>query len=418
MDEGPSDAQILARSLAIGALGLLAMGFVIYADRAAKPADHALASLPIPEMPAVDDAPTLEPIEITDAMRRKGIHECNPPDPLGLGPYRPYRNVRHGRLTMPQKGGHTDDGGYDVLVHFHGHEPVRKTVVQVSRGVSYVGVDKGLGSGPYATAFKLPGAFPNVLKSIESALKAESGNDRAHIRHLALTAWSAGYGAVNEILKHGDDRIDAVVLLDGLHAAWKPGVKRTSDAKSASPSTIQPIFDFARRALRGEKIFVFTHSEVDPVDYPSTRQTADLLLAELSQKRTPVAPSDRPFPLTGTADSAGFHVWSYAGRDQKAHCDHIRHMARVLGEVLEREWKTPLMDRSVPPTKAPKLGSPDAGAPAVLELETEDESLPSTDDAPRAAASETPSPQRVDTGGLEPVPLTPPSTQEEEPPQK
>lgn len=324
---------------------------------------------PPPEVSAPVEPPRREPEKISAVLRKKGFHECNPHDPVGLGPYAPYRTIAMGgRFTAPQKGGHTADWGYDVLVHFHGHEPLRKTLVQVSRGIVYVGFDKGLGSGPYSNAFPSPDQFEGVYRSITAALRDHAGTERAHIRHLALSAWSAGYGAINEILEYEEDDIDAVVLLDGLHAGWNPatrGMKRRPKGVAAvSAAPIQPVFDFARRAMKGEKIFVFTHSHVDPVDYPATDVTADLMLSELGLKRTPVK-STAPYGMTGRVDVKGFHLWTYAGHDEMSHCDHIGHISAVLQDVLEKQWKTPLMDRDVPPTPAPVLGGgdEDAGSP-------------------------------------------------------
>ncbi len=299
---------------------------------------------------------TMEPI--TAALRAHGYHECNPHDPIGLGPYDPYRNVRvRGRMLIPQSGGHTDDMGFDVLIHFHGHEPIRKTLVQVARGISFVGIDLGIMSGPYMKAFQTPGTFDTLLQSVESALRDKTGDDRAHIRNLGLSAWSAGYGAVNEILKEGDHGIDAVILLDGLHTGFDPSVPEMPGRKRPlSPANIAPILDFAREAKNGKKLFVFTHSSIDPVTYPSTTRTANLVLEELSLSRTPVPEANVPFPLTGRADYQGFHLWSYEGRDTKAHCQHIRFIGPIVRDILEPRWDTPYMDRDVPYTKAPKLG--------------------------------------------------------------
>ena len=299
---------------------------------------------------------------LSDELRKKGFHECYPPDPLGLGPYAPFKNLSMGRIAIPQRGGHTADMGYDVLIQFHGHSPVRKTLVQVARGVVYVGIDRGFGSGPYSDAFGNPDVFKTLLGSIEATLKHSSGDPRAHIRHLALSAWSAGYGAVNEILKHGDDRIDAVVLLDGLHAAWNPAA-RSHDAGVTSLSSLPltPTFLFAKKALAGEKLFLFTHSEVVPEGYPSTHQTADLLLHDLGLTRTEVDPGNDRFGQTGTVDEKGFHLWSFRGANEEAHCSHITYIARALW-LLEDAWDTPAMDRDVPPTPAPVLGGPSAGS--------------------------------------------------------
>ena len=284
-----------------------------------------------------------------------------------------------------------------------------------------MGIDKGVGSGLYSEPFKKPKRFSALRRSIVTALRQHTGDRRAHIRHLALSAWSAGYGAINEILKHGSDGIDAVVLLDGLHAGWnRTHPRRDGTIRSASIANIAPTVVFARRAMAGEKIFIFTHSSVDPVDYPSTSLTADLLLAELGQQRKPVARSGDRFYQTGTVDVRGLHVWSYRGTDELAHCAHIPLIARAVRDVLEKVWDTPPMDRSVPPTPAPKLGPAESD-----EGETEDEPQDlvlfdglSAEEPGVVEALETDAPQAseeaMDTAGLEPIPLGPSDPPDEE----
>ena len=87
--------------------------------------------------------------------------------------------------------------------------------------------------------------------------------------------------------------------------------------------------------MQGEKLFVFTHSYVDPVSYPSTALTAKLLLNELGLKREVV---DLPAGLLtqdGAVDRAGLHVWSYRGHDEMSHCAHISLIARALRDILD-----------------------------------------------------------------------------------
>src|SRR5690606_19590748 len=304
--------------------------------------------------------PSAEPL--SEALRGKGFHECNPHDPIGLGPYSPYRKLRMGRIAIPQRGGHTPDYGYDVLMHCHGHEPLRKTLVQVARGVTYVGIDRGVGSGPYTAAFSDPKRFPKLLASITRNLREHSGQPKAHIRHLALSAWSAGYGAVNRILKHKPEGVDAVVLLDGLHAAWKPGAAHHSKPSDVDPLFIRPIFDFAARAKRGQGIFYLTHSQVEPEGgYPSVKLTTATLLEELGLNLEPVEPTQADeFGLIGRATSGGLHVLSYAGNREYAHCSHLSHIRGALN-VIETLWKTPALDRGVPNTPAPQLRAAEPG---------------------------------------------------------
>jgi len=367
---GPTDGELYRRGVSIALVAVA--GVALVTGLRAGPVSKAssffrrfaapqAAAAPVEAKPE-PAAKRLEAERLDDELRKKGFHECFPHDPIGLGPYTPFKNLSMGRIALPQVGGHTADMGYDVMIHFHGHSPVRKTLVQVARGMVYVGIDKGLGSGPYSDAFGNPDVFNGLLKSVEAALKKHSGDSRAHIRHLTLSAWSAGYGAVNEILKYGDERIDAVVLLDGLHAAWNPAA-RSHDAGLSSLSSLplQPTFRFAKKAAAGEKIFIFTHSEVVPETYPSTRQTADLLLAELGVTRAAVFPGEERFGQTSAADEKGFHLWGFRGSNEHAHCSHIPHIERAL-HMLEEAWHTPAMDRNVPFTPAPVLGLPDGGS--------------------------------------------------------
>ena len=61
--------------------------------------------------------PKLTIAPLTDELRDKGFSECNPYDPIDLGPYSFYERVSLGRMLIPQKGGHTADMGYDVVIH-------------------------------------------------------------------------------------------------------------------------------------------------------------------------------------------------------------------------------------------------------------------------------------------------------------
>ena len=57
------------------------------------------------------------------------------PDP-GWGKYDKWQNVSIGQMVAPTKGGITKSGGFDLLIHFHGHEPIRKEFVKTANGVA------------------------------------------------------------------------------------------------------------------------------------------------------------------------------------------------------------------------------------------------------------------------------------------
>jgi len=308
----------------------------------------------LPGKSKILELPSYPPVEpLTDELRKKGFHECNPHDPLGLGPYGPYQHVSWGRMLIPQKGGSTPDRGFDVIIHFHGADPVRKLLVQSARGVALVLVDLGTGGGPYARAFGGPKSFPKLKESIESALKKHCNDEKAHIRHLALSSWSAGYTAIDRILMQKHDDFDSIVILDGLHGVWKQNARREQNVDSVDPLGIERATQFAKRAFKGEKTFVLTHSNVDPGTYPSTGVTANLLLREVGLRAKTFDPNSNRFGQTSGVDEKGLHVWGFRGNEEKAHCSQIMQMPRIVGDIIEPTWDTPPMDRSVPSTPVP-----------------------------------------------------------------
>ncbi|MBN2192621.1 MAG: hypothetical protein JW751_07370 [Polyangiaceae bacterium] len=388
------DAPVYWRALGLAAVAVAVVGLAAAATRppavrlASPPSAVPVASVTAAATVPSAVAPRRVP-EITAEERRHGFHACNPPDRIGLGPYRSYVRTSQGRMAIPQRGGMTLDHGYDVLVHFHGADPVRKTVVQASRGIVYVAIDKGLGSGPYSDAFKLPDAWQTLKRSIDAELKRHTADPAAHVRHFALSSWSAGYGAIVQILKQDADSIDAVILLDSLHATYRYGIdaRQRGRVSSVDTLTIAPVVEYARRALAGEKILVLTHSRVDPVDYPSVGLSADALLREIGVQRKPTTGQLGSLTQVNAVDEKGLHVWAYTGRDELTHCAHISLIERALSQIVEVAWQTPELDRSVPPSPPPQLGgartapSSSSAAP-LLEL------VPVEEDEPAMPAEE------------------------------
>ena len=271
---------------------------------------------------------------------RGGTNECGLPDP-GWGKYLQYKKIHRGRVLIPEKGGHTDDMGYDLIVHFHGHDAIRKTLVQTARGVVFAGAECGAGSGAYTSAFADPIEFQAMLDSIEEELKAHTKDPRTHLRHIGLSGWSAGYGAIEAILRNeGDSRIDAVILLDGFHASWLAGAQHNDDPANISLATLMPIVAFAQRANLGEKLFYFSHSEIG-TEYPSTTRSGRALLKKLGLEMENIDSGDDPYGLMGRVDHEGFHMRAFHGRDARAHCDHTRHVDEAIADLVERAWQTP-----------------------------------------------------------------------------
>jgi peptide chain release factor 2 len=300
-----------------------------------EPSAVAVVSAPVATVP------TREPLPLTEEQRGRGNWECFMPDP-GLGFYEKQASIpgSPGFVHVPEEGGHTADYGFDVLVHFHGLGPVRKFVVPSARGVVLAGMDLGNGTTAYVEGLSDPASFDKLKNGIVQVLRDRTGHPEAHVRHLAFSGWSAGYAAINTLLrKRGDADIEAVILLDGFHSAFVPGVP-TTDPESVEPTMVQPLVSYAQRATQGEKVFYFTHSSIKPPDYPSTTMLARFLLKRLGLHATAAPPTDDPLGLVDYVDEGDFHVRGYAGTDERAHCDHTRFIAEPL-RMLETRWQTP-----------------------------------------------------------------------------
>ena len=271
------------------------------------------------------------------------------PDP-GFGEYTRWKNLSLGHVILPQTGGQAEDGGYDVVLHFHGHEAVRHGFVEVADGTVLAAVDLGVGSGMYEDAFARRELLPEMLESLEGVLRKHSGDPRAHVRNLALSSWSAGYGAVVNILRHHEERVDAVVLLDSLHAGYVKGPPHDMNAlHGVHVGSIASIVPFARRAAVGEKVLILTHSTVKPPGYAATGEVADFLLDALHLRR---APAEGVTPLgirlTSEVSVGGLSVRGYQGNDDVAHCAHVELLGHAVRDVLEPRWKTASIRRRSP----------------------------------------------------------------------
>jgi hypothetical protein len=267
----------------------------------------------------------------------RGVNPCNTKDP-GFGDYDKWdRGIAMGQMLAPKKRTLNSRGEFDLMIHFHGHEAVRKEWVQVMHDTVLVGIDLGIGSGPYETAFAPHGTIKSLVDSVERAIAKRSGNPNAHVRRLGLSAWSAGYGAVQNILSDpwSREHVDAVVLLDGLHCGYQ--------GKSLNTAQLKPFLEFSARAAGGERLMVVTHSSIIPPGYASTTETANFLIAELGGKPTrtqPRASDPMGLELISRYSRGAFHVRGFAGNDTLDHCAQIGLYRDVLKVHVLPRWKS------------------------------------------------------------------------------
>ena len=319
-------------------------------EPAAKPAEAATEPSAAPA--ASSAAPTASGAAAAPARpakppkkRRGGIHPCMTPDP-GFGAYAGWsRAVSMGQMIAPKSGGVRKDGGFDLIIHFHGHEPVRKEFVKTSNGVVLVGIDLGIGSGAYQNGFASPQTFTKLVASVEAEMAKRSGNPKAHVRKLGLSAWSAGYGAIDQILRQtGGKNVDAVILLDSLHAGYE-----NEHQKTLKTVQLDPFVAFAKRAATGKTFMFMSHSSIIPPGYASTTEVASYVVQKVGGKPAKAKREDvLGLDMIRKYDKSGFHVRGYDGDDKPDHCAHLGLMAGIMKTHILPRWKTPQTKTTTP----------------------------------------------------------------------
>ena len=211
-----------------------------------------------------------------------------------------------------------------LLIHFHGGTWLPE-VAAARVNTAIISIQAGSGSGVYAKALADPQRFSQLLKEAE----AKAG---VQFSSITLSGWSAGYGAIREILKVPENyaRVDRVLLIDGLHAGYiggKPGPQESQ----LETEGLQIFLQFAHDAVAGKKRMLITHSEIFPGTFASTTETTDWLLKELGLKRKAVV---RWGPMQtqqlSETKQGQFHLIGFAGNSAPDHVDQLHSLPEYL----------------------------------------------------------------------------------------
>jgi len=241
-----------------------------------------------------------------------------------------------GELFVPAEV-HVEDS-LPLIVHFHGAPwLVQYSLVKSGRRAALLTIQIGAGSGVYRRAFENPERFDSLLAEARAKLSRATDHE-VRWSNIALTAWSAGYGAIREILSgtRDYDRVSTVLLLDGLHtdylAGWEPEASYRPVKINADQLAV--FLRLAQDAVAGKKTFWVLHSEIFPGTFSSTTETADYLLEQLGLKRTPVL---RWGPVgmqqLSEASKGGLRVLGFAGNSAPDHLDFIHGFWKWLEEI-------------------------------------------------------------------------------------
>jgi hypothetical protein len=242
------------------------------------------------------------------------------------------------------------DGTFDLVIHFHGNtDLVEESIGAAKVNAVLVIYNLGIGSGPYEDKFTQQGLMAEIFERVKSTM-GKRGLDNPKLRRVALTAWSAGYGAVVRTLEQPvGAQIDAVILMDGIHVGFM------ADGHTLDPLRIKAYADYARLATDGKKLFSITHSNIVPGTYAGTRATTEAVLKEVGVERTktsvehpmPVLSSLegvvsksklRPLKQESEARKGKLIVRGYWGETPEDHMSHLMQMSVVVLPDLVEHW--------------------------------------------------------------------------------
>jgi hypothetical protein len=225
----------------------------------------------------------------------------------------------------------------DLVIHFHGAAWLPEQAVAALDGRTAAAVvNLGVGSGAYHRAFADASVFDSLLIGVTRELSAVTGK-AVRVGRLTLVGYSAGHGAVRAILREPRHfaRVDAVLLLDGMHTSYVPDGTVLAAGGAFDTTNLAAFAEFARAAMGGEKRFLVTHSEIFPGTFASTTETADWLLHTLGLHRRPVL-AWGPLGMQQLSEvrAGRFELLGFAGNTAPDHVDQLHAMPVFLARLL------------------------------------------------------------------------------------
>ena len=241
-------------------------------------------------------------------------------------------------LFVPEKARRATD--VHLVIHFHGAAFIAEQSVAALDGdhVSAV-LNLGAGGGVYDRTLSAPGAFDSLTSSIQQEMSEALGHP-IRFADITLVGFSAGYGAVRAILRDSSnaERVRSVLLLDGLHTSYVPEGTVIEKGGTLDTTNLMPFVRFARAAMRGEKQFVITHSEIFPGTFASTTETTDFLINVLGLKLRPVLRwGPGGMQQLSEAGEKGMLIQGFAGNAGPDHIDQLHGMPAFLRLVRTRK---------------------------------------------------------------------------------
>ena len=217
-----------------------------------------------------------------------------------------------------------------LILHFHSSPWLVEYCAQKKFPTAAVlTVNLGAGSEIYKEPFVDPARFSKLIEEAERVAGLT-------FRTIVVSSFSAGYGAVREILREKANypRITSIILADSLYAGY-----------GHEAEDLGPFLTY----LQAGKRLVMTHSELYPGTYAATFETAEWLLAKMGIKRKAILKwGPVGMQQLSEASKGGFIVWGFAGNSADDHVDHLYGLDQWYSLALP----------PVPPTPKPRPAKP------------------------------------------------------------
>ncbi len=310
-----STLRRVAEGVVVAASLVLVLGRVRVAETAPTPTATTTTTTAAPAPAAKASPPARGPVSgrVTESLASFG---CNVPDRGNSGQTVEKAALASEVVVPPQVV--LPDGSYDLVLHFHGREPIRRIAGATSPTFVVAALDKGDSSGDYMSLFPTRQSFDELVASVDEAVTRSTGQP-ARAKSVLLSSFSAGYEATRHALlvSEGSELITGVLLLDSLYGGFR-GVSKSVDTDKLAPFEV-----FARRSLIEPRVsFLLTHSDVPVDDYASTKVVADALVDRLVLRADRTRASG-PRALERRAEEKGFVLRGYGGTERDDHCAHL-----------------------------------------------------------------------------------------------
>ena len=235
------------------------------------------------------------------------------------------------KLFVPDGYSPPADGKVNLLVHFHGNpQTVWNNAAYAELNAVIVTVNYNGLSSAYSTPFANQSLFQTLLNDARNVLAAQPDFAAGTSwDKLAVSSFSAGYGAVRQMLSNPTyfNAIDSLLAADSLYAT-------TASDGTALDSQMVHYKAYASQAAAGNKSFIFTHSQVPTFTYESTEETGNELLQHLGLTPQPTNETGLgPLQYYRKVEQNGFKLWGAVGADGEGHLNHLRYLGEWLGDL-------------------------------------------------------------------------------------